>query len=407
MNRAAFGSLWLFVFVIPWEEVARFPYAGSLGRVVGLAACLVGVLYVLIRGRVRPLGWCHVFVLLFVLWGAVGLAWSVDLTASGQRIGTYAQLGLFAWLIWELAWSRDRQLALLQAYVLGAWVLASSTIYNRLTNESFFRDDARFVALGYNPNDLALTLVLGLPLAWYLAVSGQRTRLAWLNWLYLPLGITAVLLTASRGAFLATTPALLIVPWTLSRLRLRTRVALAVVALACLVSVSSAVPEESWRRLASTRTDIEDGYLGGRGSIWKAGVALFVQHPLAGVGAGTFATAVEPLTHRPEASHQTFLSVLVEQGVIGFALFVGILVSAFLPVRRFPAPERKLWIVMLLTLCVGLMPANWDYRKPLWFLVGVLAAWAATGSGSRSMARAAPQLAAGASPKADGREVER
>ena len=285
MNRAAFGSLWLFVFVIPWEEVARFPYAGSLGRVVGLAACLVGVLYVLIRGRVRPLGWCHVFVLLFVLWGAVGLAWSVDLTASGQRIGTYAQLGLFAWLIWELAWSRDRQLALLQAYVLGAWVLASSD--------------------------------------------------------------------------------------------------------------------------STARTDIEDGYLGVRGSIWKAGVALFVQHPLAGVGAGTFATAVEPLTHRPEASHQTFLSVLVEQGVIGFALFVGILVSAFLPVRRFPAPERKLWIVMLLTLCVGLMPANWDYRKPLWFLVGVLAAWAATGSGSRSMARAAPRLAAGASPKADGREVAR
>src|SRR5688572_2673551 len=55
-------------------------------------------------------------------------------------------------------------------------------------------------------------------------------------------------------------------------------------------------------------------------------------------------------------------------------LWLGMFAAAFLPVLRMPVLERKLWIVILLTLGIGLQVRTWDYRKPLWLILGVLAA---------------------------------
>src|SRR5439155_640108 len=71
----------------------------------------------------------------------------------------------------------------------------------------------RFAALNQDPNDLGLTFALGLPMAWYVSLS--QARGAWLWCLYLPLAITAILLTGSRGAVLTGLVGLSIIPWTL------------------------------------------------------------------------------------------------------------------------------------------------------------------------------------------------
>jgi len=132
MSNAAFWSLWCFVFVLPWDKFILMPVLGSIPRLVGLAASAVGVVHVLARRRVRPLSWFHLFAILFVLWAGVSAFWSIDPQATRVRFLTYIQLVVLVWLIWEIAWSPERQRALLQAYVLGVSFAAGFTIHTYL-----------------------------------------------------------------------------------------------------------------------------------------------------------------------------------------------------------------------------------------------------------------------------------
>jgi len=279
---------------------------------------------------------------------------------------------VLVWLISEIAWSPARQRALFQAYVLGAGVAAVLTIHDYLSGVIALDTVAgRFAALNQDPNDLGLTFALGLPMAWYVSLS--QARGAWLWCLYLPLAITAILLTGSRGAVLTGLVGLSIIPWTLRRMRLRTKVALYALAAGSLVLASYLVPNASLARIASTRADIEAGYFGGRGPVWLAGLEVAREHPLVGVGAGGYPEAVEPTIGQEMVAHNVLLSILVEDGTVGFLLFVAMLVALLTPLRHLPALHRRLSIVLLLTLAVGTMALSWDHRKQFWFVLGMVA----------------------------------
>lgn len=377
MAKAAFAVLWCFVLVLPWDVFLNLPVLGSIPRIIGVIASAVGVTYVLARQRVRPLSWFHLLAALFVLWAGVTTLWSIDADATRTLFFTYLQLVVFAWLIWEVAWSPERQRALLQAYVLGASIAALVTIRNYLAGATYFgggpaTDIARFAALNQDPNELGLTFALGLPMAYYVSLSPER-RTAWLWRLYLPLAIAGILLTGSRGSVLSALVGLSIIPLTLGRLRLRTKVALYALVAASLLLASQVVPEASLARIASTRADIEAGYFGGRGAIWLAGLEVAREHPLVGVGAGGFEEAVEPTIHQEMVAHNVFLSILVEDGLVGLVLFVAMVLATLVPLRHLPPPQRRFSTVLLLALAVGSLSLSWGHRKQFWFVLGVLA----------------------------------
>jgi O-antigen ligase len=372
MSKAATWLLWCFVFVMPWDEFVELPLLGSIPHLIGIAASAAGVLHILARRTLRPLRWFHGFAGLFVLWAGASVFWSIDPEASESRFLTYLQLGVLVWLIWEIAPSSRQGRALLQAYVLGASVSAVAAVYNSLYGASV--DPARFTALNANANDLGLVLVLGLPMAWYLGLSQWHRRAARLWHLYVPLGITAILLTASRGAFVAALVALAIIPWTLGPLRLRAKAVLAVLAVGSLVLGTRFVPEASLERVASTRADIASGHFGGRGVIWESGLRVAREHPLAGVGAGAFGAAVAAtLGGYPRAAHDVFLSILVEEGIVGLCLFLAMTAAALSRLRHLSALQRRFSIVLLAALAVGSLSLSWSARKPFWFVLALVA----------------------------------
>lgn len=378
MSKAAFGTLWCFVLVLSWDMFTELPIVGSIPRVVGLVASAVGIVHILARRRLRPLSWFHVFALLFVLWAGISSFWSIDPDTTRTRVLTYLQLAVLVWLIWEIAWSPERQQSLLQAYVLGAAVAALATIHNYAAGVAWKvapeGEAARFAALNQNPNELGLILALGLPMAWYLSLSQPQRRMAWLWQVYLPLASTAILLTASRGAFLTLLVALMIIPWTQGRLRLRAKVTLYALVVVSLVLASQFLPETTLDRLRTTRADIAIGRFGGRGVIWRAGWEVAREHPLVGVGAGAFGAAVEPILLWDWGSHQVLLSILVEDGVVGLGLFLAMIAAAIVPLRQSPPLRRRLSIILLLSLMVGSLSISWDNRKQFWFILGILAA---------------------------------
>lgn len=375
MNRAAFAALAILIFVIPWENTVAFSGLGSIARLAAAFATLLGVVSVVASGTLRRPHVFHVLAVGFLLWSAMSILWAINSATSLTRTTTYLLVVIMAWLIWQFARTESRQLTLLQAYVFGAYVPALDTLKNYIAGTSV--RTMRFAATGFNPNEIAMILVLAIPIAWYLHLSLRKGPLPLVNACYIPVAMLAVLLTASRGAFISALMALLLVPWSLQRLSVRARVGMVGLLVASMIVIGSMVPPEIWARIGETAGKIEEGDLSDRQLLWEAAVGVFAEYPVAGVGAGGFEHAAQPLEGREVPPHNTFLSVLVGQGLVGLTLFLGMFAAAFRPIPRMPGLQRKFWIVLALTLLIGLLPRSWDYRKPTWFILGILIAQSA------------------------------
>src|SRR5581483_10849836 len=95
-------------------------------------------------------------------------------------------------------------------------------------------------------------------------------------------------------------------------------------------------------------------------------------HAWLGVGSSAHPAAVVTIIGRPLVAHNTFLSVLVELGIPGELLLFGLLGAAFFCAWRMTGLERILWVISLVTWCIGVCGGTWEYRKTTWFLISLL-----------------------------------
>jgi O-antigen ligase len=380
LGKIAFGSLWLLVFAMPWEDAITISGFGTSVRLIGMVTLGLGALAIFERGKVRRPAVGHIVMALFVVLAALSYLWSLFPEGTLIEAFSYVQLFTMVWLIWELAPGVQEQMHLMRAYVFGTFVSGIDTLYLFLSHqESVYQ---RYAGAKLDANDLGLIMALSVPMSYYLLIQNHG-RMVWVYRVHLILAGTTILLTASRGATLATLVALAIVPLTQARLGGRQRVALVLTVLLLIGSALFFVPETSWERLATVPTEFEQGTFTGRTIIWKAGWEIFRAHPFVGIGANAFRVMVSRELAEPirmgEAdpappAHNTFLSVLAEQGVLGFAVFCGMLGALAVSLRGMPPFPQRLWIVSLAVWVVGVSSLTWEMRKPTWFFFGLLMA---------------------------------
>ena len=367
----------LLVFSIPWEKSVVVPGVGTLTRLIGVAALLSGVVDV-VRGRdLRSPKLVLVLSGLFVFWSAATWLWSLDRAATVTRSVTYVQLFAMMWLVWQFCRNAAQQRGLMSAYVAGAVLAALATIVRYAEGvQTYWK---RYAAPGFDPNDLGVTIAIAVPMALYLALRGR-------GWHYRAAVVVicaAVLLTASRTALIATFAGFTVVLWTWRGATwLQRSSGLALVALTVLGAVALA-PKESRARIATTTNEITKGTLHKRTTIWKAGLRSLKQYPLQGAGAGAYPDSVEPYIGVPPragheyVAHNAFLSVLVETGVVGFALYALVLLALAAFVWVMPWREAALWGVVLLVWAIGAFTLTWEHRKPTWLIAGlIMTQWA-------------------------------
>jgi O-antigen ligase len=381
LSVIAYVFTWLFVFAVPWEGMVVIPGLGTFSKLLGFVAFGAACLHVLLRARMRKLIPFHWVALAYLCWVLVSTSWAVNDFCSPvfgcdvrSIINTYLQCFVMLWVLWEAATTRSRVISLLQAYVLGAYVAAGGTIFNYATGTGIRKAASRFAATGFDANDLGMLLALALPMAWYISsrVPGGFQR--WLNRGYFVAGTLAILLTSSRGALLATLVALAVVPWTLTQLRLRVRVAAAVIMLGAGAAAVRFVPTKSFERLSTTQSEITQGTMDNRLQIWKDGLAAVPQRFFQGYGPAGWRAA---LSRRLgiKGAHNTYLSILVEEGAIGLLLFLTIYALVLRRLLVLPTFERRVGLTLLATLATAMIPLDWDTRKAAWLVVGLLVAY--------------------------------
>jgi O-antigen ligase len=375
LRRIVTILLWLTIFAIPLENMLVFPGIGTISRLLGIATFACGVLYVLLNGRIRRLTYYPLLAAAFIIgWGVVSLLWSAEPSYTIIRLTTYFQLAALVWLLWEFPEPPRGYQRLMKAYVLGAYCSVIGTFIAYFTAHD--TDYLRYAANGFDPNDLSLILAIGMPLAWYLAITATHRVRAVLFALYVPLAFLAVILTASRGSLLAAIAAFGYVAWSFTRLSLPQNTAVITLGVLLVIGMVTLMPATSYARLATTESEMRSGDWNERLDIWRVGAETFWDHVLFGVGVGAFGSVVEPKlgTDYPSdlVAHNTFLSILVERGLVGSLIFALILALAVATVWKLPPPECALWITLLLTWSIGAFGLTFEHRKATWVLFSLL-----------------------------------
>ena len=196
----------------------------------------------------------------------------------------------------------------------------------------------------YDANDFATFAVTAMPFGLYLAQRARRRRARVAAVASLLVLSAAFVHSGSRGGFLALVAmgGFLALRYTAVSLRVRV-CALIVVGLVLLGTAS----QRYWQQMGTILSDTDYNHTeeSGRLQIWHRGVGYMLDNPVFGVGPANFSVAegtLSPLAERQQfgmgvlwsAPHNSFVQVGAELGVPGLVLFVGMIASAFVALRR-------------------------------------------------------------------------
>jgi O-antigen ligase len=381
MRDVVFWLLCGLVFTIPLLRAVTLASVGTLSRVAGLAVIAAAFPCLLLQNPRERLLDVHFLAFVFCGWVAASFFWTIDIPETQVHIFTAAQLLVMLLCIWEFTSTRAQYLSLLRAFTLGATVSCISVIWGLLTGVT--SDAPRYSLATSGPNEVAFTLCLAIPTAWYLSfqAGSRRATVAWRC--FVPFAVLGIVLTASRAALLIAAVAALIIPLSLDQLTRRARAWLLIGFLACLYVGWQVVPSGPVERLSTFGSEVQSGDLSGREELWAAGVELVGQRPLTGFGAGAARIAVERITGQLAGLHNTFLSLAADLGAPGLGLFLLILYAAGKRSLATNGLDRKFAAVLLATFVVGLVPRHWEYEKGTWLVIALLVGHAATAVSSR------------------------
>lgn len=237
------------------------------------------------------------------------------------------------WLLGATVTTLPRLRAFTWALSLMAVPIAATGVSHYLSGH-FMPDTSVKRILGYdapltgNPNDLALTLNLILPLTVALLCLTRHAVARATLLAILLLEVTGVILTFSRAGFLALTVMLLMYVWRLFR---RGRRALGALALAAPLLLLPFLPADYAGRLG-TITDVESDPTGSAQERWNdsmAAVNFVLGHPLVGAGVGMNILALNEMRGATwRAVHNAYLETAVDLGLPGFVLFALLLAAS-------------------------------------------------------------------------------
>lgn len=324
-----------------------------------------------------------VWALLFVLSLGPSIFASANTPESLGRFLTYVQLLIMFLLIVDFVRGEREMKWLLVVLILGGMVNAGFAIY-----QSYFENRARVEGMIGNANEFGIIeLVVLCLIAPFLGSSSVR----WLSPVaLLALGQIAysILLSFSRGTFIAAAAVILYYLLFLRSGGGRSKVVLVAVIIAGLVLA----PEGFYDRIetipaALSGTRLPESSAPTRILYLSAGIRMGLDHLITGVGLRQFDHYVSSYAnlHRVLGlgAHNMYVSVFAEAGSISLIAFLGFLGTSFMAARRHRAslPERNLQMVFAsgvelgnVALLIGGLTGTLEYSKILWILLALATA---------------------------------
>ena len=181
-----------------------------------------------------------------------------------------------------------------------------------------------------NPNDLALHLVMMIPLAVGLLLSTRNVLAKPLYALCALVMVGGVMASFSRGGFLGLLGACAVLAWKLGR---RNRFLMIILVGAFIVALVALAPGEYTSRLGTIGSVEGDASSSSRKDLLVRSIMVAIANPVFGVGMGNF----HIVSIRELVSHNSYTQVASEMGIAAMVIYIMFLV---VPLRRLRAIEQ-------------------------------------------------------------------
>jgi probable O-glycosylation ligase (exosortase A-associated) len=319
---------------LSWGFAFDFPFAQVTAIVT-----LLGFLF----SRDRRFIWNAVTIIwvLLVAWMSFTTLFALDPVEGAAGWEKMIKVQLFSFLTVALIYTRERILALV-------WVVAMSLGFFGLKGGLYvIRTGGDNLVWGppgsfiQGNNELALALIMALPLLWYLYTQYRQQAVRLLLGAIIIMSIAAVLGSHSRGAALAGA-AMLGMLW----LKSSHKLALGLAGVAVLPVLLLVMPASYFERVQTITTWEEDGSAMGRIRAWRAATDIAMQSPV-GVGfngiiepayrqyAPAVAAEIDELgITRFQDAHSIYFKMLGEHGFVGLLLYVTLGFFAYFAASR-------------------------------------------------------------------------
>jgi O-antigen ligase len=331
------------------------------------------LLTVVTEGRFRKPDMTLGIAIVFTVLSWSSELWTVAPGPTSLAVQQYAQLLGSMWVVREIARSNKQQQSLMIAFCLGSLIPAIGVLNNYRIGIQI--GDGRYSAVGWNADGIGLLGAINIPIAWYLLKTGNRSvrAIGLICSLIAPL---MILLSGARSGFLSGVVGAAIVPLSAPRPSLRSVVRVTGLVLVVALLILLMVPGSTWDRLGTIPSEIMNGSMSARREIWQQGFDVFPQHPVLGIGAGAYGTLIHlrGFSRFFVPAHNVIVGLLVEQGIVGLSVFMGLLGACAWLIARLPKPERTLWAIVMLSWSVGILSGSLERWKGTWLLFGMLSA---------------------------------
>lgn len=363
------------ILMITWAVALR--YRSSRGKYLGFVANNAPVMFLIVA---------------FMGWLVASLLWSINTAASIDAIQRYALGFVLLGIVFTATFDRAAAVRVAGAFSLSGGL---STLIGLALNRR--GDEGRFIGTFLDANEYAAFCVPALLIAVALAATASTPlrRIAFASTAMLC--AAGIVLSGSRGGIIAIGVALGV--WIVfgGRWRLRVLVASVAVVFVLVGYIETAASPALRNRIETVYKGQQFGTSAGTGraDIWQVGLRAYRAHPAEGAGAGTFTDAtprylaqaglvrrLDFFTETPKVAHNMYLHLLVEVGIVGLALFGGLLLACVAAAVRAAWLFRRTGDVTLELLSrtvvagsVGLLVADFfisaQYQRVLWILMGI------------------------------------
>jgi putative inorganic carbon (HCO3(-)) transporter len=323
----------------PHQEAYGFVRTAPLNWIIAIVT--LGT-WILSRERKTPsTGFLFWMLAIFLVWMTFNSFFAFDPAWSWPYWDLTWKTFLLGLLIAATASSRTRIYALVWVVVISLLNYGvKGGLFTIATGGQFHIFGPPASNIGDN-NQLALALLMVLPLANYLRSQVADKRIAWLLLAAIVLTVIAIVGTYSRGAVVGLGALGLFM-----LVRVRNRFVYLAIAAGVLLFVVNFMPAHFFNRMGTINTPMEDISFEGRLYAWRVAFLYASDHfPF---GAGFYGPQLAAIFHNyfpdqtPRAAHSIYFQVLGEHGFIGLCIYLTILAAAFLRCSRIISVTRGL-----------------------------------------------------------------
>lgn len=322
----------LYLFLTPFEDMLNFGF-GTVNRYLAILYIVLALMYIYrnnLRIEINNPIIITVFIMLIIQ--LLSVIWAANKEITLLRNQTYFLLSIM-FIISIIRKANINEFKFIKNVISVSGIILA--IYMLTINKDLTFSGRAVLTEGSGPNGLAAHLVLCFFINFNNAIESKGIKCI-ANWIFSGLIFFVVLMTGSRGGLIAYAFSLLLFFMNyIKKIKIIKLIGIGVMICCIAVIVFQLLPPDIITRYFGENAISRDFYaVMSRSIIWRDSIRYLIpQNPLLGYGSGNSAFIMQRVMGYYMGTHNTYLNMIVDYGILLLPLFIYFIFTLFKKIR--------------------------------------------------------------------------